>query len=82
MAQEAERLGVRSLVVMGDASNPATIDRMRARAQEDVLAAIQRIDAEFQTARAQIEREAPVLAGEIVRTILEKPFSVGGGAAR
>jgi len=55
---------------------------MRARAQEEVQAATQRIEAEFQAARAQVEREAPVLAGEIVRTILEKPFSVGGGAAR
>jgi F-type H+-transporting ATPase subunit b len=54
---------------------------MRARAQEDVLAATRRIEAEFQAAQAQLEREAPVLAGEIVRTILEKPSSVGGGAA-
>jgi NAD(P)-dependent dehydrogenase (short-subunit alcohol dehydrogenase family) len=34
VAREAERLGVRSLVVMGDASDLATVDRMRARAQE------------------------------------------------
>jgi F-type H+-transporting ATPase subunit b len=54
---------------------------MRARAQEDVVVAKRRIQADFELARAQVEREAPVLAGEIVRTILEKP-SVGGGAVR
>lgn len=34
VVQEAQKLGVRSLLVMGDASDPATVDRMRARAQE------------------------------------------------
>lgn len=34
VAQEAERLGVRSLVVMGDASDPATVERMRVAAQK------------------------------------------------
>jgi 3-oxoacyl-[acyl-carrier protein] reductase len=34
VVREAERLGVRSLVVMGDASDPATVDQMRARAEE------------------------------------------------
>jgi len=55
---------------------------MRVRAQEDVSLAAQRIQTEFQAARAQLEREAPMLAGEIVRIILEKPSSVSGGAAR
>lgn len=55
---------------------------MRARAQEDVAAAKKRIAAELEAARAQVEREAPVLAGEIVRMILEKPSPLGGGAAR
>jgi F-type H+-transporting ATPase subunit b len=54
---------------------------MRARAQEEVLLATQRIETEFEQARVQVEREAPALAGEIVRTILEKPTSIGGGAA-
>ncbi|HXW62545.1 MAG TPA: hypothetical protein VEJ45_08105 [Candidatus Acidoferrales bacterium] len=54
---------------------------MRARAQEDVLLATQRIETEFEQARLQVEREAPALAGEIVRTILAKPTSLGGGAA-
>jgi 3-oxoacyl-[acyl-carrier protein] reductase len=34
VAREAERLGVRSLVVMGDASESATVDQIRARAEE------------------------------------------------
>jgi 3-oxoacyl-[acyl-carrier protein] reductase len=34
VAQEAERLGVRSLVVLGDASDLATVHQMRARAEE------------------------------------------------
>jgi len=55
---------------------------MRMRAQEDVAAAKKRIAAEFEAARAQVEREAPGLAGEIVRTILEKPSPLRGGAAR
>jgi F-type H+-transporting ATPase subunit b len=54
---------------------------MRVRAQEDVLLATQRIKTEFQAARAQVEREVPMLAGEIVRIILEKPSSASGGAA-
>jgi F-type H+-transporting ATPase subunit b len=59
-------------------SRAKLLKAMRARAQEDVLAATKRIEAEFQAARAQLEREAPALAGEIVRSILEKPFSLRG----
>jgi len=55
---------------------------MRTRAQEDVAAAKKRIAAELEAARAQVERDAPLLAGEIVRTILEKPSSPRGGMAR
>jgi len=55
---------------------------MRTRAQEDVAAAKKRIAAELETARGQVERDAPLLAGEIVRTILEKPSSPRGGMAR
>jgi len=54
---------------------------MRARAQEEVAAEKKRIAAEFEAARAQVEREAPALAGEIVRMILEKPSPLRGGAA-
>jgi F-type H+-transporting ATPase subunit b len=59
-------------------SRAKLLKAMRARAQEDVVAATKRIEAEFQAARAQLEREAPALAGEIVRSILEKPFSLRG----
>jgi len=55
---------------------------MRARAQEDVAKAKKRINAELEAARAQIEREAPALAREIVRIILERPASARGGAAQ
>jgi F-type H+-transporting ATPase subunit b len=55
---------------------------MRTRAQEDVAAAKKRIAAELDAARAQVERDAPALAGEIVRSILEKPSPLRGGAAR
>jgi len=55
---------------------------MRARVQEEVLAATKRLEAESQAALAQVEREAPTLAGDIVRVILEKRSSLGGGAAR
>ena len=54
---------------------------MRTRAQEEVAAAKKRIDAELAAARAQVESDAPTLAGEIVRTILEKPSQLRGGAA-
>jgi F0F1-type ATP synthase membrane subunit b/b' len=55
---------------------------LRVRAQEEVLAATKRIEAESQAARAQVEREAPTLAGAIVRVILEKRSSLGGGVTR
>jgi len=55
---------------------------MRTRAQEDVAAAKKRIAAELESARAQVERDAPALAGEIVRAILERPSPLRGGAAR
>ncbi len=55
---------------------------MRVRAQEEVLAATKRIETESQAARAQVEREVPTLAGDIVRVILEKRSSLGGGVAR
>jgi len=55
---------------------------MRTRAQEDVAAAKKRIAADVDTARAQVEREAPALASEIVRMILERPSTLRGGAAR
>ncbi len=55
---------------------------MRSRSQEDVAAAKKRIAADVAAALAEIERQAPALANQIARTILEKPSSLRGGATR
>lgn len=55
---------------------------VRARAQEDVDAAKQRIAAELEAARAQVEAQVPSVAGEIVRRMLEKPSAPQIGTAR
>jgi len=55
---------------------------MRSRAMEEVAAAKKKIAAEFDTARAELERQAPELAGQIARAILETPTPLRGGAAR
>jgi F0F1-type ATP synthase membrane subunit b/b' len=55
---------------------------MRARTQEEVEAAKKRIAAEIAVARGEVERETPALANQIARMILEKPFSLRGGAAQ
>jgi F-type H+-transporting ATPase subunit b len=55
---------------------------MRGRAQEDVAAGKRRIAVELEAARAQVERDAPALASEIVRAILESPSPLRGGATR
>jgi F0F1-type ATP synthase membrane subunit b/b' len=55
---------------------------MRARATEDVNAAKKRIAAEFAAARAEVEREAPALANQIARAILDKPSTLQGGSGR
>jgi len=54
---------------------------MRSRSQEDVAAAKKRIAADVAAARAEIERQAPALANQIARMILNKPSSLRGGAA-
>lgn len=54
---------------------------MRSRSQEEVTAAKKRIDAETAAARAEIERQAPALANQIARTILDKPSFLSGGTA-
>ncbi len=53
----------------------------RARAQEDVNAAKQRIAADLAAARTEIERQTPALAGDIARMILERPAPPSGGRA-
>ena len=55
---------------------------MRSRAMEEVAAAKKKIAAEFEAARAELERQAPELAGQIARAILENPSPLRGGAPR
>jgi len=55
---------------------------MRSRSQEEVAAAKKRIAVDVAAARAEIERQAPALASQIARTILDRPSSLRGGAAQ
>jgi F-type H+-transporting ATPase subunit b len=55
---------------------------MRARTQEEVDAAKERIAAEYSAARAEVESQTPVLADQIAQAILAKPFGPGQGVAR
>lgn len=55
---------------------------MRMRAQEEVDAAKQRIAADLRSARAEIERQTPSLAGEIARAVLEAPLPLPGGVTQ
>jgi F0F1-type ATP synthase membrane subunit b/b' len=55
---------------------------MRARAIEEVAAAKKKLAAQFEAARAELERQAPELAREIARAILDNPSSLRGGAPR
>jgi len=51
----------------------------RSADQERIRVAKERIAAELAAARAELEKQVPVLAGEIVRTILERgPESLSG----
>jgi len=86
---EALRKARAEIYAEQEASRQAALDNrakllkaMRSRAQEEVAEAKKRIALELEAARAQVEREAPALAGEIVRIILEGPSSLPGGAAR
>jgi F-type H+-transporting ATPase subunit b len=55
---------------------------MRSRAQEEVTAAKKRIAAEFEAARAEVERATPELAGQIAQAILRNPAGDGGRGVR
>ena len=55
------------------------LQTMRSRVQDDVAAAKKKIAAETATTRADISRQAPELAAEIARAILEGPVR---GAAK
>jgi F0F1-type ATP synthase membrane subunit b/b' len=58
------------------------IKAMRSRALEDVNAAKKRVAEELAAARAEVELDAPILAGQIARAILEKPSTLRGGSGR
>jgi F0F1-type ATP synthase membrane subunit b/b' len=55
---------------------------MRTLAQKEVAEGKKKIDAEMAAARKEIEAAAPAMAGEITRSILEKPLSLQGDAVR
>lgn len=58
------------------------IKAMRSRALEDVNGAKKRVTGELAAARAEVELDAPILAGQIARAILEKPSTLRGGSGR
>jgi F0F1-type ATP synthase membrane subunit b/b' len=55
---------------------------MRARALEEVAASKKKLAAEFEAARAELERQTPELAAQIARAVLENPSPLRGGAPR
>jgi F-type H+-transporting ATPase subunit b len=75
----AEQEAARQAVLEERAKN---LKAMRSLAQKEVAEAKKKIAAELAAARADVERQTPELAGEIVRSILEKPSSLPGGAGR
>ena len=56
------------------------LQAMRKRVQDDVIAAKKRIAGETAAARAEIETQAPQLAAEIARSVLQGASSPRGGA--
>jgi len=55
---------------------------MRTLAQKEVAQGKKKIDADLAVARKEIEASAPAMAGEIARSILEKPLSLQGETRR
>jgi F-type H+-transporting ATPase subunit b len=55
---------------------------MRSLAQKEVAEGKKKIDVEMAAARKEIEASAPAMAGEITRSILEKPLSLQGDVSR
>ncbi|MGA3298579.1 MAG: ATP synthase F0 subunit B [Candidatus Acidiferrales bacterium] len=55
---------------------------MRTLAQKEVAEGKKKIDADLAVARKEIEASAPAMAGEIARSILEKPLSLQGETRR
>ncbi len=73
--QEAERQAALD-------SRAKLLKAMRARAEEEVVAAKKRITDEFAEALKQVEAQTPALAQQIVRTILKNPPPTRAGASR
>lgn len=74
-AQEAERQAVLD-------ERAKVLRAARGAAQERIRAAKERIAAELAAARGELEKQVPVLASEIVRTILEREPETPSGARR
>jgi F0F1-type ATP synthase membrane subunit b/b' len=75
----AEQEAARQAILDERAKN---LKAMRTLAQKEVAEAKKRIAVELAAARAEVERQTPELAGKIVQTILENPFSLEGGSGR
>jgi F0F1-type ATP synthase membrane subunit b/b' len=75
----AEQEAARQAIVEERAKN---LKAMRSLAQKEVGEAKKKIDVELDAARKQIEASAPQIAGEITRSILEKPLTLQGGVGR
>jgi F-type H+-transporting ATPase subunit b len=75
----AEQEAARQAIVEERAKN---LRAMRTLAQKEVGEAKKKIDVELAAARKQIEASAPQIAGEITRSILEKPLTLQGGVGR
>jgi F-type H+-transporting ATPase subunit b len=75
----AEQEAARQAIVEERAKN---LKAMRTLAQKEVGEAKKKIDAELAAARKQIEASAPEIAGQITRSILEKPLTLQGGLGR
>jgi len=71
--QEAER----QAILEESAKN---LKAMRSLAQKEVAEAKKKMEAELVAARVEVERQAPELAGEIIRSILESSTPPRGGA--
>jgi F-type H+-transporting ATPase subunit b len=55
---------------------------IRSLAQKEVAEGKKKIEAELAMARKEIEANAPAMASDITRSILEKPLSLRGDASR
>jgi F0F1-type ATP synthase membrane subunit b/b' len=75
----AEQELARQAILQERAKN---LKAMRSLAQKEVTEGKKKIDAEMAAARKEIEASAPAMAGEIARSILEKPLSLQGDVSR